>query len=109
MQNITAIFTKFFKERQKRTKPLFGADAYDDWKKLMIIFLSINVLILLWSGYLFFQINQGNIFAVPPTASSAVENSTKNNLSSILNIYDGREKHFEDLRSAKPASTDPAI
>jgi hypothetical protein len=108
-QDIKTVFKKFFQKRPTKSKQRFGADPYQDWQKMLIVFLVINFIVLIGSGYLFLQINQGNIFEVAPAKGPDADQTTRANLKNVLTIYDAREKHFEDLRTQKPVTQDPAI
>jgi hypothetical protein len=111
-QNIEGMFKKLLKgrgEAQASQGFSFGSDSYTDWQKLVIIFVIINILVLIWSGYLFWQINQGNIFEVAPAPGAGADKSTLVNLNNTITTYDAREKHFEDLRVAPPSAADPAL
>jgi hypothetical protein len=108
-RNINTYFTALFKTSGQGRRALFGSDPREDWKRLLIIFGVINLLIIIWSGYLFWQINQGNIFEVAPTSNVGADTATRNQLKKILTIYDGRESQFEALRVTKPVTVDPGI
>ncbi len=107
-QNIGSIFSKLFKKKV-RTQVFFGQDPRKDWEKLVILFLTINLLTIGWSAYLFWQINQGDIFEVASAPTVGADAATRDNLKNILTIYDAKEKQFEALRLAKPTTIDPTF
>ncbi|HZS43187.1 MAG TPA: hypothetical protein VFA52_03150 [Candidatus Paceibacterota bacterium] len=110
-QDLGAIFKKLLKFRGSGGKrgPRIGADPYGDWQKTIIIFVVLSILILIWSGYLFWQINRGNIFEASPAQTAGADQSTISKLKQTISTYDAREKHFEDLRQASPSAADPAL
>lgn len=108
-KDIGAIFKKIFKGKKAKSRTIFGNDPRADWQKIVIAFLIINLLVIGWSAYLFWQINQGDIFEVSPGPTVSSDAATRNNLRNILTVYGDKEKHFEELRLIKPVSTDPAI
>ncbi len=111
-QDLGGIFKKIFKRKagaHKHRSLNIGQDAYGDWQKLVILFVVVNILILGWSGYLFWQINQGNIFEAAPAPGAGADRSTLTNLKNTRALYDAREKHFEDLRVTPTSVVDPAL
>ncbi len=111
-QNIENKFKEIFSKKngpQKASRPSFGADPAADWKKLIIIFIILNILVMGWNGFIFWQINSGGIFGMATPSNGGNNQNAETSLRNTLNIYDAREKHFEDLRAAPPATNDPAI
>ena len=115
-RDLNQTFNKIFKSNktkkvthQRKSGTSFGSNPRSDWGKLILTFTLINLLVIIWSVYFFWQIENGNIFTSPPSQSLGSEAATREKLSEILNTYDAREKNFEDLRQAKPVTVDPGI
>lgn len=45
------------KKTSKSNKPIFGIDADDDWRIIMLVFLSLTLVVFVWNGFIFFKTN----------------------------------------------------
>lgn len=45
------------KPKTKSSKPLFGLDADDDWRIVMVVFLSLTLVVFVWNGFVFYKTN----------------------------------------------------
>ncbi|MBX4215705.1 hypothetical protein KW797_02035 [Candidatus Parcubacteria bacterium] len=78
-----------------------------DWRRLLIAFMAVNVLVVLWSGYLFLSIN-GDDFLSSPEKGTAEKGFTREKLSAALTYLKEKEAGEKRLLEKRPSIVDPS-
>lgn len=105
IKKITAHLT-LPKRREYRS---VSAKAHHDWKMMLVSFFFLWVIIFSLSLFLFFQIEGGKIFqtSVPVVEAKPVIN--KKILDDVVNSYEARRIHSEELKTQKTNIQDPSL
>lgn len=80
-----------------------------DWKIILFIFSITNIILAVFSAYLFLQINKGEIFLVEPTQAIIVDTIDREALKEVLLLFEEKSRNFEDLKRNKPTLVDPSL
>ena len=103
MKRISFDFNKIFKKKiRPKTLGHIGSPSRKekDWTLLIYIVLVLVGISSLWSLYLFFQVNSGNIFRRVDVEQEALDVFDKKELErEVINIQKIQEK-FENLRTS---------
>ena len=111
----TQQITRIFKEGIKRFKKSGVGNARNlmqptrDWKIILLVFILLNAAIVIFSTYLFLQINKGEIFLVEPTQSSIIDTVDRDLLSETIFLFEEKSRQFEKLKKNKPTLVDPSL
>ena len=79
------------------------------WKKIFILFIVINVIVVIISSYLFFKINYGEIFLVDSNTNVSIETVNRTLLLDTINFFEIKEKEFDNLKTNKVNLVDPSL
>ena len=80
-----------------------------DWRRMLIIFTVLNIISVFLSFYMFWQINEGNIFNVGDNSNVLQSTIDKKGLEEVISYFDVRQKNFNDLETGGIKTTDPSI
>lgn len=104
--------TKFFKRKSRQRGTGIAAyisDPKHAWKVTIFVFTVLNVGIIAFSVYLFFQINEGDIFKIKQDATITVNTIDRTLLSDTLEIFEKRENELKELKKNRPGIIDPSL
>lgn len=80
-----------------------------DWTVLFSVGV-IGVLVLaIFSLYLYFQINKGELFLVAKKVEGAEQIFNKTRLKETVEFYESKEKKFEDIKNSENRIADPSL
>lgn len=80
-----------------------------DWKILFVVFIVLNGIIIVFSAFLFLEINKGEIFLVEPATPSGIDTVDRNALREILFSFEEKAEQFEALKTSRPTLADPSL
>ncbi|MBI2618302.1 hypothetical protein HYW58_02520 [Candidatus Kaiserbacteria bacterium] len=83
-------------------------NAHFHWKLLFGGFLTLNILILLLSLYLFLQINEGDIFLVEQNQEIRIETIDRNMLNETIAFFESKNTRFESNKLLPLEIPDPS-
>jgi hypothetical protein len=78
------------------------------WKRLLVGFPILALLMLAWSVYLFWGISRETIFTGPVEEFGEAPTISREELHAILNFFRTRTARFEALTTSPPETVDPA-
>lgn len=78
------------------------------WKVLFFSFLLVNILIGVFSFYIFYQISQENIFVVVDSGGNKVNTIDKKKLSEAILYLEEKDENYKFLLKNKPVIIDPS-
>ncbi|PIT96843.1 hypothetical protein COT82_00955 [Candidatus Campbellbacteria bacterium CG10_big_fil_rev_8_21_14_0_10_35_52] len=101
----------FFKKRNKKTKRYEYniSSAERIWKIIFTIFILLNIAIAVFSGYLFFQINDGEIFKTGIDESFIINTIDRTILRDTLSLFEEKAFRFEELEKNNVIIADPSL
>ena len=79
------------------------------WKSILLIFTIINVCVIIFSWYLFFQISNGGIFNIKQDINVSVETINRKLLKDTITAFEIKENEFEKLKVSGPGVVDPSL
>lgn len=82
---------------------------YHHWENVLIVFFALNSLLLGFSLYLFFQINEEGIFLVKQNQEVQVNTIDRKALQELLASFEIKEILFEDRTISAPKLPDPSL
>ncbi len=94
---------------KKAGKSELDYNAKRDWKMLLIFFTVIAFVLACFSGYLFYKINNGDIFTVEKVENSPVDVVNKKNLDETVDRFESKKAKLLELKEKKIFSVDPSI
>ncbi|MDP6387962.1 MAG: hypothetical protein QGG63_01670 [Candidatus Pacebacteria bacterium] len=103
---------RFFKGKGKQPGEgiaYYISDAKHAWKIIILVFMVLNIGIIAFSSYLFFQINDGDIFTVEQDIMISVETIDRTLLRETLSSFEEMERELEDLRERRSRIVDPSL
>ena len=80
-----------------------------DWKIILFIFSITNIIIAIFSAYLFLQINKGEIFLVEPTQTTIADTIDREALTETLLLFEKKTLNLEALKRNRPTLVDPSL
>lgn len=80
-----------------------------DWKILLAVFATLICLVIIFSFYLFAQINKGELFTVKYGKSTTAETIDKSLLNEIISFFEERQQNFDKLKNNRPKIIDPSL
>jgi hypothetical protein len=87
----------------------FGLNRLADWRRLVLLFIFVNIFNLIFGIYKFITINSGRFFEADLAFSSAsAEIIDRRMLQETIEFFDQRQLRLRDV-GAKSYPTDPAI
>lgn len=86
-----------------------SAKAHHDWKMVIFFFSLVWVAVFLASLYIFFVINNGDLFQKDTETPSAQTTINKKALSDTVNFYSTKASKLQQLESNPPKAVDPSI
>ncbi len=93
----------------KASFSLVKFEPLSDWKKIMYLGLVLFALIVIWSGYLFWNIQSDSGLDVSPdTATVRKAQTMAKNLKMVSEIYTQKGNTFESLLTNIPVVVDPS-
>jgi len=100
---------KMYVPKKDITKKKDIITVYRDWRVVVAVFLSLNILIIASSFYLFVKINKEEIFLLENTGLVWVDRIDKGKLLDAVNLYEQREDEFQSLLRKRPQISDPSL
>lgn len=97
-----------FRRKSFKDKGSFRISATRDWRRFLIIFFILIMLVLAFSLYLFSKISEDDIFQVEVNSSSRVETIDRERLRQTLDYFDQKEKNLEQILKTKLDIIDPS-
>lgn len=73
-----------------------------DWLLIFGFFLILNLITILFSAYLFLQINKGSIFVVSPEETTKEVTLNVEQLDNTLRLFKDKEEEFARLKNNPP-------
>ena len=85
-------------------------DSWRDWKRLFFLFIVLTCAGLLWSGYVYWQVESGEAFYSDTVSVPATTVLPASDMKMVEDRYDAKAKAFE-VYSASASSTvvDPSL
>jgi hypothetical protein len=83
-----------------------GPDS--DWHKIFWIFGILILLVLLGGLYIFFMVESGTLFTVPPDPSMQAPRLNINLLNQTISYYQDRGSDFQNIQATKEVVKDPS-
>lgn len=102
----------FFKSRIKNrhtNKLHYHLDVSKIWRKILLIFIVANAIIIGFNVYLFLQINSGEIFIVENNETISVKTIDRALLRNTIDLFEIKEIEFDNLKNNKPKIIDPSL
>lgn len=107
-ESITKIFKR--KNRQHgRGIAAYISDPKHVWRGIIYVFVVVNIGIIAFSGYLFFHINEGDIFKIEDDITVTIDTIDRTLMREILESFDATEIEFEALKKNRPSVIDPSL
>ncbi|HJO89899.1 MAG: hypothetical protein QGH85_02175 [Candidatus Pacebacteria bacterium] len=107
-ENIVKIFKK--KSRKPGTSiSAYISNAKYTWGIIIAVFVVLNIGIIAFSGYLFLEINEGDIFKVEQDITVIVDTIDRKLLSETLDSFDAMENEIKELKEKRPSVIDPSL
>src|SRR3989338_5467661 len=103
------IITKLFKKRAANTSARMLVNPDRDWAISLSIFTVFLFFILLWSGYVFLQVQKGELFITEPVKNTSKTTLDQKLLNTTILFYRDKARRYDTLQKTKPPSyTDPS-
>ena len=101
----------FFKNRIKKihASKEQGFDENKSWKMLLVAFTVVKVGVIIFSSYLFFRINSGEIFIVKQDTAISVDTINRTLLKDTIESFEKKAIEFEQLKTNRPDVIDPSL
>jgi hypothetical protein len=93
----------------KRYVHKLGKNPEADWKLLFGLFVTLAVLLLAFSGFILYQIYQGEIFLAEKHDPRTLRTIDRNKLKELIGQFKLSDGHFEELKADKPVLVDPGL
>ena len=104
---IRRLFKKESSSHLRRQDALFNPRR--DWTAGAGLFFIFTLILLLWAGYLCYEVEQGELFVVKKTTEGAVVQFDQKRLDTVTALYREKAARFQELKTGRPASyTDPS-
>lgn len=106
---------KFFNKQKNITKQSLhhksgpGEQVERDWEILVVVFAAVLILVVLVDGYIFMQINRGELFSVGVTPTQNRDVVNRKTLLDTASFFEARQKEYADFRAANLPQIDPSI
>lgn len=107
--------TEKIKQILKKMLSVFKLDGrhshskiYHHWEIILITFLVSSLLLIVFSLYLFLQINEGGIFLVEQKQNVQIDTIYRGSLQELLASFEIREAIFEDRAVSASKLLDPS-
>jgi len=100
-------YTQFLKGLFRRKRIIRRRDPLKDWKIILMFFSSMVLVVIALTGYLFYEINRGEIFRGSQKVNRprTLERSA---LEGVINEYNDRESKLIDRKIYQPETIDPS-
>ena len=101
----------FFKKRNKDGErgEYNISSAKQIWKIIFMTFVLLNITIAILSGYLFFRINNGEIFKTELDMSIVIDTIDRTFLRDTLSLFEEKAFRLEELEKSNIIITDPSL
>ena len=109
METILEKIKKFFSREENINKKKKLITAYNNWKIIIILFLISNILIAMWSFYLFIKINKEEVSFLETSGLIWVDRIDKDKLLEVVQIFEDKKKHLKELSDERPKISDPSL
>ena len=94
------------KPTAKNNKPLFGVDADDDWRIVMLVFLSLTLVVFVWNGFIFYKTNSYlKKESAKEIATKLIDQKT---LEALVVKYISQALEFEKVKTETTTLSDPS-
>ncbi len=80
-----------------------------DWGILMVISITLVVIFVSFSIFLFINITTGTIFTVAPEQGKSATTVNRSDLKDTLVVYRNKKDRYENLLRASPKVVDPSL
>lgn len=87
----------------------FGKSQYDDWKILVIICFIGVCLVAFFGGWMFYNLNEGDLFNQSSSSVFPQKKIDKKILSEMIQKVEEKKTNFENLKTNKPVVSDPSM
>ncbi len=85
-----------------------NSKIYSHWEIILVVFFIFNALLLVFSSYLFLQINEGGIFLVEQNQNVRINTIDRGALRELLASFDVKDALFEDRTVYAPKISNPS-
>lgn len=103
---------KIFKRKDKRHGTSISeyiSNAKHVWGIIIYVFVALNIVFIIFSGYLFLEINRGDIFKVEGDISIRVNTIDRALLRDTLDSFEKMENELRELKKKRPSIIDPSL
>ncbi len=90
--------TLFGKRGGESETAQFGRDARHDWQFVFVFFLSVSVLLLAGSIFVYRQVNGGELFHVAPRGGLSLHSLDRTVLKETADFFAAKQERFDALR-----------
>lgn len=87
----------------------FGLSPESDWKKILIITITLSVLVSVLNVIMFLQVDKGEIFTIDPQNSEDSLTLDINELEETTEYYQNKALEFEKIKNGATAGVDPSV
>ncbi len=101
--------TEIFGKRKKFPKFTPPIRAHRDWKIIFFGFLSVLIILIAATGYIFFQISRGEIFLVSKPEDYVLGKIDKAQLQKTVDLYKSKADTLANLKKNPPTFVDPSL
>ncbi|MEN9614367.1 MAG: hypothetical protein RLZZ347_674 [Candidatus Parcubacteria bacterium] len=100
---------QFHYDGVKRYVQKLGKNPAADWQLLFGLFVLFLLAILAFSGFILYQINEGDIFLAEKKDSQTIRTIDRDALKMLVGQFKLSDRRFEELKADKPGLVDPGI
>src|SRR5665213_215690 len=93
------IYKKIIHRSGKHAAIDFVRTPSDDWKRLVLGFVVVIIIVAGIDGYLFYKINAGDLFTAPPPAPTA-DAVNRTTLTTIADFYIAKQAAFNSIATS---------
>ena len=107
MNNLKKLLEKFGGKKDIHIS--LGVSPQSDWKIILVSTLALSVLVIIFSAYMFIEIDKGDIFQIEKGEGNEELTIDEELLQSIVSYYSAKATEFERIRGARIPSVDPSL
>jgi hypothetical protein len=106
-KKIKDFFSNIKKRRMSKARNGFNVSVV--WKRIFLLFVVVNIIVIAVSVYLFFQINSGGIFRVEQDTVISVDSINRALLRDTIDSFEQKKLEFERLKTKESSVVDPSL
>lgn len=80
-----------------------------DWRVILVIFILLSVLAVSVGTFLFIKVSKGEIFTVIGRREDAKSVINERGLKNVIDFFESRKKHVEELKTKPRTTEDPSL